>query len=68
MTKSVEWRCAFAVNLAAARDTTLRVRWYNPRTGQFHENSPIAGGNETQPFTSPFAGDAVLHLKEIRRR
>lgn len=59
---------AFTVNLAAARDTILGVRWYNPRTGQFHDGRPTMGGNEAQPFTSPFAGDSVLHLKDVRRR
>jgi hypothetical protein len=59
---------AFTVNLAAAKDTALGVRWYNPRTGEFHEGSPVAGGNQAQPFTPPFAGDAVLYLKDLRPR
>jgi hypothetical protein len=59
---------AFTVNLAAARDTALDVRWYDPGTGRFHDGRAIVGGNEAQPFTPPFAGDAVLHLKDPRRR
>jgi hypothetical protein len=53
----------FTVNLAAAKDTALNVRWYHPRTGEFREAGRIAGGSAAQAFTPPFAGDAVLHLK-----
>jgi len=59
---------AFTVNLAAARDTAFDVRWYDPRAGRFHDDRAITGGNEAQPFTSPFGGDAVLHLKAHQRR
>jgi hypothetical protein len=59
---------AFTVNLAAARDTAFAVRWYDPRTGRFYEGNPITGGNVAQPFTPPFAGDAVLYLKNPRSR
>lgn len=52
----------FTVNLAAAKGTTFHVRWYDPRTGQFHSASQITGGNEAQPFAPPWTGDAVLHL------
>jgi hypothetical protein len=52
----------FTVNLAGAQDTTFRVRWYDPRTGQFYGVAEVMGGNEAQPFTPPWAGDAVLHL------
>ncbi len=52
----------FTVNLAAAQDTTFRVRWYDPRTGQFYDVAEITGGNEAQPFTPPWTGEAVLHL------
>jgi hypothetical protein len=55
------------VNLAAARNRTLSVRWYDPRTGQFHPADPITGGSETQPFLPPLPGDTVLHLKEIKK-
>ncbi len=59
---------AFTVNLAAARSGTLNTRWYDPRTGQFYDAGRIAGGNEAQPFTPPFQGDAVLHLKAVEDR
>lgn len=52
----------FTVNLTAARDTTLGVRWYDPRAGQFHEAAPVVGGRAAQPFVPPLPGDAVLHL------
>jgi hypothetical protein len=52
----------FTVNLAAAKDRTFRVRWYDPRTGQFHDAGRVTGGSETQPFVPPFPGDAVLHV------
>jgi hypothetical protein len=54
---------AFTVNLAGAPDTAFGVRWYDPRTGRFHDGHPIQGGNAAQPFVPPIAGDAVLHLK-----
>ncbi len=55
----------FTVNLAAAKDTTLSARWYDPRTGQFHDAGRIAGGNEAQSFTPPFRDDAILHLTNV---
>ncbi len=55
----------FTVNLAAAKGTIFRVRWYDPRTGQFHDAGRVAGGSDVQPFTPPFGGDAVLHLANI---
>jgi hypothetical protein len=54
------------VNLAAAKDMTLRVRWYHPRSGQFHDAGQVAGGNAAQLFTPPLQDDAVLHLKGQR--
>lgn len=41
-----------------------RIRWFDPRTGQWHGNSDpgeISGGI-THNFNSPFPGDAVLLL------
>jgi hypothetical protein len=41
-----------------------RIRWYDPRTGQWHADArhkEISGGY-TCEFKSPFAGDAVLLL------
>ena len=53
----------FTVDLSAAEDATLEVRWYDPRTGRFQPSTAVAGGNATTRFTPPLAGDAVLHLK-----
>ena len=53
----------FTTDLSAAVETTLAVRWFNPRTGLFADAAAIQGGNGKQPFTPPFAGDAVLYLK-----
>ena len=42
-----------------------RIRWYDPRTGQWHTNpsgSQISGGF-TRDFKAPFPGDAVLLLR-----
>ncbi|MDO8539401.1 MAG: DUF4038 domain-containing protein [Opitutaceae bacterium] len=43
---------------------TWRIRWFNPRTGQWHANAerPAIDGGYTREFKSPFAGDAVLLL------
>lgn len=41
-----------------------RIRWYDPRTGQWHvnpERQEISGGY-TRDFQSPFPADAVLLL------
>jgi hypothetical protein len=41
-----------------------RIRWFDPRAGQWHENperQEISGGY-TRDFKSPFPGDAVLLL------
>ncbi len=55
----------FTVNLAAARDASFHVRWYDPHTGQFYDADQVAGGNEARPFTPPFRNDAVLHLTNV---
>jgi len=52
----------FTVGLSAAAKTRLAGRWFNPRTGEFQAAGVIEGGNAKQPFTPPFAGDAVLYL------
>jgi hypothetical protein len=54
----------FTVDLAAAKGTTLGVRWYDPRTGESYNGGRIVGGNVAQPFLPPFQGDLVLHLKD----
>lgn len=42
-----------------------RIRWYDPRTGQWHVNPerPEISGGYTRDFKSPFAGDTVLLLQ-----
>lgn len=52
----------FTVDLSAAAKSKLAGRWFNPRTGEFQAAGVIEGGNAKQPFTPPFAGDAVLYL------
>jgi hypothetical protein len=54
---------AFTVNLAAVKDTTFTVRWYDPRSGQFHDAGRVSGGNAAQPFAPPLQDDVVLHLQ-----
>ena len=54
---------AFTVNLAAAKDMTFTIRWYDPRSGQCHDAGRVAGGNAAQPFTPLLQDDAVLHLQ-----
>jgi len=53
---------AFTVDLSAAPDKLLAVRWYSPLTGRSCPATQIAGGNTTHKFTPPFEGDAILHL------
>jgi len=54
----------FTVNLADANDAIFIVRWYNPRSGQWHDAGQAVGGNGAHLFTPPLPDDAVLHLKE----
>jgi hypothetical protein len=51
----------FTVDLAAAGNTTLDARWYNPRTGRFQPAAAVAGGHRVR-FTPPQTGAAVLHV------
>jgi chitodextrinase len=51
----------FTVNLSATTQT-LNVEWLNPATGAATPGTPVRGGSSAQPFTPPFAGDAVLYL------
>jgi hypothetical protein len=53
----------FTVDLSAAHNATLKVHWYNPRTGQSLESTSVAGGHAAGIFTPPFTGDAILHLR-----
>ncbi len=55
----------FTVNLSAAKNVTLTVHWYNPRTGQYQNALPVMGGLESQVFIPPFNSDAILHLKAV---
>jgi hypothetical protein len=44
-----------------------RIRWFDPRTGQWHANlerQEISGGY-TRDFKAPFLGDAVLQLQVL---
>ncbi len=42
-----------------------RIRWYDPRTGRWHESPGTGqiGGGDARDFKSPFVGDAVLLLQ-----
>ncbi len=53
----------FTVDLSAARNAMLEVRWYDPRTGQFHPAATASGGEAATRFTPPLAGDVVLRLR-----
>jgi hypothetical protein len=47
-----------ALRKATARFT---AEWFNPSTGKTITGKPVAGGADRE-FTSPFSGDALLHL------
>ena len=53
----------FTMDLSAAADVPLRVRWYNPRSGEFTPGQSAIGGQAPTSLTPPFAGDAVLHAQ-----
>ena len=40
---------------------TLNVEWYNPKTGTYYDGGIVTDGG-SESFTSPFSGDAVLHI------
>jgi hypothetical protein len=50
------------VDLSAASGRKLRVRCFNPRTGEFQSAGAVPGGNSAQEFKPQFAGDAGLNL------
>ncbi len=54
---------AFTVNLSATTQA-LDVEWLNPSTGEKTAGSTVTGGSPSQSFTPPFAGDAVLYLRQ----
>jgi hypothetical protein len=51
---------SISVDLSATTDT-LRVEWYNPRTGAITQQSSAAGGM-VQSFKAPDSNDWVLHV------
>jgi hypothetical protein len=53
------------VDLSAARGS-LTARWLNPRTGESIAVGGVRAGTARTPFTPPFDGDAVLHVKSTR--
>jgi hypothetical protein len=42
----------------------LAVEWFNPATGTEMKADPVSAGSTKQTFTPPFAGDAVLVLRD----
>ena len=56
---------SFTVDLSAARNVKLELRWYNPWNGQSQESGTVVGGNGATRLKSPFRGDAVAHLRCI---
>jgi hypothetical protein len=58
---------SFTVDLSAAQDALLEVRWYDPRSGEFDASDEIHGGHARTEFTPPFSGDAVLHLRRASK-
>ena len=54
---------SFTVNLSAMPGgRSLAVEWFNPSTGVAIAGQSVPAGSSSQPFTPPFAGDAVLYL------
>ena len=54
---------AVTLDLSAAKEGALDVRWFNPCTGEFRSAGSVVGGSGAQAFTPPFGAGAVLHLK-----
>jgi Putative collagen-binding domain of a collagenase/Family of unknown function (DUF6298) len=55
----------FTVDLSAMqRSRQLAVEWFNPATGAEMKADPVSAGSTKQTFTPPFAGDAVLVLRD----
>jgi hypothetical protein len=52
----------FTVDLSHAKGRTLSARWCDPATGRMVASGKVHGGDQAMPFSSPFTGDAVLHL------
>lgn len=58
---------AFTLDLSTAAGARLKVRWFDPCTGEFRGSgeSEVKGGGTNQ-FLPPFPGDGVLHLTRLR--
>ncbi len=41
---------------------SARIRWFNPRTGEFTQQKSIQLNGSGSSFVPPFTGDAVLHV------
>lgn len=52
------------VDLSAASGT-LKVEWFNPRTGETRDGGMSNGGTK-QSFKTPFSGDAILYIYKPR--
>jgi hypothetical protein len=53
----------FTIDLSAMpRSRSLAVEWFNPAAGRVISASSVPAGSRSQTFTTPFTGDAVLHL------
>ena len=50
------------IDLSTAQQTFL-VNWFNPITGQTVSGSTVSGGGQVT-LTSPFNGEALLHLTD----
>ena len=55
------------LDLSAASGRELAVRWFNPRTGKSQSADSVRADKSAQEFTSPFEGDAVLHLRNLSK-
>jgi len=55
---------AFTVNLGSATGRTMNYEWFDPSTGRVISTGTLAGGNSSQPFSTPAAilTDSVLYL------
>jgi hypothetical protein len=56
---------SFTVDLSGTQAAAWEVRWYDPRSGTFHAPAAVCRGHARTEFTSPFPGDAVLHLRRV---
>ena len=66
LTKRAKMETAVRLNLRNITGT-FTVSWFNPATGETVAGEPVNGG-QIYNLTSPFTGDAVLHLVKIRNQ